>query len=213
MPILKNVIELFYPNVCGFCGGLSKQSICPKCMINIKNSLNFKIEYNNKRKHIYLFKYEDMIRKNLIKYKFQDASYLNESFVKIILKNEKINEILKSYDIIIPVPISKKRKRQRGYNQSELIAKNLAKFIENMECKTNILEKIKDNASQSTLTKMERCENVKGVYKIKPNCEIIGKTIILFDDIYTTGSTANECCKVLENAGAKLVDIFTIAKD
>ncbi len=213
MKILQNIIELIYHNVCRFCGKINKASICSTCMYNIKKMLNVRIEYVKKRKHIYLFKYEDIIRQKLIEYKFADKSYINESFVKIILKNKKVNEILKSYDIIIPVPISKKRNFERGYNQSELIAKNISKFIENIECKTNILVKIKDNEKQSTLTKTKRIRNVKGVYKVKENKDIINKNIILFDDIYTTGSTANECCKILEFAGAKNVDILTIAKD
>lgn len=213
MKILQNIIELFYPNVCAFCGKLNKNSICPRCMCNINKIMNVRIENVKRRKHIYLFKYEGIIRQKLIEYKFADKPYINESFVKIILKNKKINEILKSYDIIIPIPISKKRNFERGYNQSELIAKNIAKYMKNLECKTGILEKIKDNDKQSTLSKTKRIQNVKGVYKIKENKDIINKNIILFDDIYTTGSTANECCKMLELSGVKNVDILTIAKD
>ena len=127
-------------------------------------------------------------------------------------KNKKICDKLKSYDIIMPIPISKKRKKQRGYNQSALIARNLAKEF-SMQYDEKVLKKIKDNIAQSSLNKEERIKNVQNVYYINKTNKIIEKKILLVDDIYTTGSTANECSKIVKKAGAKEVGIFTIAKD
>ena len=116
------------------------------------------------------------------------------------------------YDIIIPVPISRERQKKRGYNQSLLIAKKIANQLR-AKVDINILIKQKNNVQQSTLNKQEREENVIDAYKIINQRKIIDKKILLVDDIYTTGSTVNECSKILNLAGAKKIDVFTIAKD
>ena len=146
-------------------------------------------------------------------YKFRDKSYLYELFAKIITKNEKICGILEKYDIIIPVPIHKKRKKQRGYNQSELVARQISKNIANLQLENKAFIKIKNNKPQSTLSKKQRKQNVKNVYKLENKGKIENKNIVLFDDIYTTGNTANEIAKILKRNGANKILVLTIAKD
>ena len=119
---------------------------------------------------------------------------------------------LKKYDIIIPVPISKQRNKNRGYNQSLLLAKEISKEL-NIECIDKCLIKIKNILPQSSLKKEERIRNVKNVYSIKNTQNISGKKILLIDDIYTTGSTVIECSRILAENGAKDIGILTIAKD
>ena len=80
-----------------------------------------------------MFKYEEEIRDKIIEFKFKDKPYLSKTFAKIITKNEKICGNLKNYDIIIPVPMYKIKKAQRGYNQAELLAQNLSQIIK-IEC-------------------------------------------------------------------------------
>ena len=165
--------------------------------------------YNN---HIYFFKYEGVIRKLLINYKFSEKSYLFRTITNFIIKNERFCEIIKSYDIIIPVPISKKRYKERGYNQSYLMAKNIGKYFE-IKVENKCLIKRKNIIEQSRLGKEERQKNIVGVYSLINPCKIQNKRILLIDDIYTTGSTANECCKTLLKANIKLIDVLTVAKD
>ena len=127
---------------------------------------------------------------------------------------KKSFEKLKKYDIIIIVPISNQRKFERGYNQSELIAKEISKIIE-AQIEKKVLYKIKNTVPQSTLNKKQREENAKGVYKAKNIKRIYNKKILLIDDIYTTGNTVNECANTLIQKGIKRKDIgvLTIAKD
>ena len=153
-----------------------------------------------------------MIREKIIQYKFQDKSYIYNTFAKIILKNEKVCGLLKKYDIIIPVPIHRKRKLQRGYNQTQLIAKEIAKNIDIKLC-DDVLVKSKNTIAQSKLNKNKRKQNIKNAFKVLNLEKIQGKNILLFDDIFTTGSTVNECSKILKKAGAKTVGVLTIAKD
>lgn len=127
---------------------------------------------------------------------------------------QKSFENLKKYDIIIIVPISKQRKKDRGYNQSELLAKEISKIIK-IPIATKVLYKIKNTVPQSSLNKKEREKNVKGVYKVKNITKLYDKKILIIDDIYTTGNTLNECAKALIQQGIKKANIgvLTIAKD
>jgi competence protein ComFC len=215
--MLNFVLELIYPKTCGFCGKISKESICRKCEIKIEKEIRPKIISYKKQKdfdyHIYLFKYEGLLRKKIIEYKFNDKPYLYESFVKIIVNNKKICGFLKSYDIIIPVPMYYKKENKRGYNQAKLVARRLSKELKNLDFLDNCLIKKKDTRPQSSLNKIERLNNLNGVYKIENTQKIKDKKIILFDDVYTTGTTANECSRLLKQAGAKKVAVFTLAKD
>ena len=172
-----------------------------------------KISYNNMEfdEHIFFCKYEGTIREKILDYKFSNKAYLYRFFTEIITKSEKKYSFFKKYDIITPVPIHKKRKLKRGYNQTELIARCIAKNYENLRY-MDTLKRVKHTVSQSLLNKVAREQNIKNAYKIN-NVSLEDKSVILFDDIYTTGATANECCKLLKKAGAKKVAVVTIAKD
>ncbi len=161
---------------------------------------------------IYIFNYEGIIRKLILDYKFNEKSYIYVSFVNFILKNEKIFEKLKSYDTIIPVPISRKRMKERGYNQSLLIAKKLSKDLR-IELQANCLFKTRNIIEQSKLNKEQRMQNIQNVYELKNEQILTNKQILLIDDIYTTGSTVNECSKVLSRANPKKIDVLVLAKD
>ncbi len=162
--------------------------------------------------HIYIFKYDGIVREEIIKYKFQEKSYSYKMFSEIILKDKELCKMLSEYEIIISVPVSKKRKKERGYNQTELISKEICKRL-NIEYAKDILYKTKNTIAQSKLNKEQREENAKGVYEIRNLDKINGKKVLLIDDIYTTGSTVNECSKMLRQAQLKKIGIFTIAKD
>ena len=212
------ILDLVYPPVCGICGKFNREFLCKKCQKVLEAEAKFQIDQVDNQEyffenHLYIFKYEGIIRKLILNYKFNEKSYLYKTFVNFLLKNEKFFKILKSYDTIIPVPVSSKRMNERGYNQSELIADDIVKQITECECITDCLIKNKNIIEQSKLNKEQRQKNIQGVYILKNKEKLINKEILLIDDIYTTGSTANECCKVLQKAKPKKIDVFTIAKD
>lgn len=147
-------------------------------------------------------------------YKFKEKPYIYKTIVSFLGKKQKSFENLKKYDIILIVPINKKREKERGYNQSELIAKEISKIIL-AKIEKHILYKIKNTKPQSTLNKQQREENAKGAYIAKNTLKIENKKILIIDDIYTTGNTVNECAKMLIEKGIKKsnIGILTIAKD
>lgn len=188
-----------------------------KCKNLLEKQAKFEIEEKQKnnfyfQEHLYIFEYQGMIRKTMINYKFNDKSYLYKTIVNFLLKNKKFFQILKSYDTILPVPISSKRRKERGYNQSELIAKEIAKKT-GIDYNNQCLFKTKNIVEQSKLNKEERQKNIQGVYEIRNKPILENKQILLVDDIYTTGSTVNECSKMLSQAEPKKIGVFTLAKD
>ena len=213
--LIEQIISYIFPNVCGICGKICENSLCPSCSVKLKKIAKYEIESISNKNFsylAYLFKYSGIIREKLIVYKFKDHSYLYKTFSKIIIKNKKICRFIKSYDIIISVPIHKKRFRQRGYNQSELLAREISRNLE-VPIEKEVLIKTKNNNAQSTLNKSERIKNTIDVYAIINSEKVKNKKVLLVDDIYTTGSTANECSRMLKQAGASEIAVLTIAKD
>ena len=221
--IQEKITNLIYPQTCGICGKIATKSICPKCNRELKKQAEVnilqkeEIEENIKKEKyfeelMYIFKYEGQVRKLILDYKFNEKSYLYKTFVNFLLKNEKIFENIKKYDKIIPVPISKKRNKERGYNQSMLIAEEIANKT-NLELVNNCLIKTKNIIEQSKLNKEDRQQNIQGVYSLQNERLITNKKILLVDDIYTTGSTVNECCKILQQANPKTIGVLVLAKD
>lgn len=122
-------------------------------------------------------------------------------------------------DLIVPVPLHIKRFRKRGFNQAYLLIKEWISFADafNIELphskiEKNALIKNKQTEAQTGLDRKQRQANIKNTFSIENSSKIIGKTILLVDDVYTTGATANECAKVLLNEGAKSVDVLTLAR-
>ncbi len=227
MYFIEKALEYIFLPSCGICGKLGEGYLCKKCgkdlekyLINTKEKVLIDLMENDFNKDIsysiinkfHIFRYEEVIRKLIIQYKFNDKSYLYKMFCEFILKDKKAFDFIKSYDIIIPVPIHKKRMKKRGYNQSELIVKELAKRVK-IESGIKVLVKTINNKQQSTLSGKLRKENTKNVYKLINQEKINNKKILLFDDIYTTGATANECILELKKAEPKEIGLITLAKD
>lgn len=119
------------------------------------------------------------------------------------------NEI--SCDIITWVPLSRKRLRKRGYDQARLLAEELSR-ISGVGC-CRLLQKTRNNPAQSgTGSAEKRRANVSGVYRAADEDQVKGKSILLVDDIVTTGATLSECARVLISAGAREVKAVTVAR-
>lgn len=231
--ILEKALNLIFPMKCGICGKIGLP-ICKECEEKIKQyQINLIVRENigtdneedcagkkeitkNKPNYsktklsvqkIFIYKYQEIIRTLLINYKFNNESYLSYSFANLIKNNKTIYPILKFYDIIIPVPLHKRRYLERGYNQTELIAKKLEIPIE-----TKCLLKAKNIKPQSTKTAKERKYDIKNAFIIQNEDKIKNKKLLVLDDIYTTGSTANECIKTLSKVTNK-IGFLAIAKD
>lgn len=157
--------------------------------------------------------YEGTLSEAIHIFKYQKkqamAKHLNAVVTDALLQK------LADTDIIIPVPLHKRRLNERGFNQSLLIAHYLSKRL-CIPLSIDGLQRVRWTRPQIELSKDERLKNVRGAFAIgtglKPDTILKNKTVVLVDDVYTTGATVNECAKVLKKAGANEVVVFTIAR-
>jgi ComF family protein len=154
-----------------------------------------------------LFEFQEIIQAliHLLKYKRHlTLAY----FFALEAKNRFNLDEGNCYNEIIPVPLYKTRKRERGYNQSEEIARALSKLI-NVPVKTEHLVRIRFTSTQTRMSREEREKNVFQAFHCPANLK--SKSILLIDDVITTGSTVEACVKILKESGAKKVDVLVIA--
>ncbi len=199
MKITEYLINFIFPKRCLYCGNkIVKGYACNGCEPAEKIScriFNIAMGKNSRMLRIYSAnRYGDIYRKSLHNFKFNYKKYLASSFAECIS-----DRIANNGDYILTyVPMTEKKKRERGYNQSQLLAEKLGK-LKNLTVKTLLIKKC-ENRIQHSLNKSERKENVKGVFMAVG--DIKGQKIIIVDDIITTGSTMCECTAMLYRAGA-----------
>lgn len=203
--------------MCGICGKLDTNSLCRKCRIKLEEHKQIQTNLPKEsegqfQEFMSLFSYEGIIRDLLIDYKFKEKPYLAKTLGNFIISQKPIQEKIQTYDLLIPVPISKKRKKERGYNQSLLLA-NEIKANSKQQINNQCLEKVQNIIEQSKLTKEERKLNIQGVYRLKNEQTIENKKVLLIDDIYTTGSTIKECCQTLAKGKPSKIGVLVVAKD
>ncbi len=212
MNFIDKIARIFFPVTCGLCGEkINERYTCRKC-VNIIEYYHKRVVISENKENYYdkiisILPYKGIFKIKMLNYKFQGAKYLGMVFAEI-LANKILNEAIQA-DIIMAVPISKERLKERGYNQSAIIARKISR-ITKIPYTEKVLIKHKNNLRQSELTLYERQRNVKNAYSIKNIESIKCKKIILIDDIYTTGATLNECAKILKNYGAKEVIACTV---
>lgn len=194
--------RIIYRNHCTRCGAPmpdNSTSVCFNC-----KSTNF--DFENCRA---CFAYSGKIRSAIYKFKYKHQSFLAEPFAKFMAKLYATTDW--DIDIVTFVPLHNKREKSRGYNQSKLLAIEFCKLTKLPLIDST--ERIIDTPSQTSKTRDERIKNIKDAFKIKKECktQIANKNILVIDDVYTTGSTANEISKVLIKNGAQKIYVLTLA--
>ena len=156
--------------------------------------------------------YDGVMRTAIHRMKFQKRKRLAEPLgvllVQYLSQTPGIN--LEEMDAIIPIPLHRRRLRQRGFNQAELLAGVIGRYYELPVI--NALERIKDTHPQFDLSGEARRINVHGAFKVSDSRSVYNRRLLLFDDIYTTGSTLTESSKALMIAGARRVEILTLSR-
>jgi len=202
MKIFNKILAVLFPQKCLGCKK-ENEILCPDCLLKISRP---DTPYLN-GVHI-AANYQDLVlKKALWMLKYQGVKQLAKPLAELI--KERIWKKLETGDwLVVPVPLSKKKLRHRGYNQAELIAKELSANV-----RADILFKKFHTKSQVEVkNREERLANIIGSFEIKNPEKIKGKKIILIDDVLTTGATMREAKKVLKNAGAKKVVGIVVAR-
>jgi len=217
--ILNGILNIVFPVKCVSCGKNGKD-FCLKCLSDAP------LAERETAKWIFpLYDYRHpSIKKALQLFKYNGKKRLANIFAEILYGKiiEELSElsVMENFTnaILIPIPLSAKRYRERGFNQAELICKELIKLDKekNFSLENNILIKPRETEHQARIhNRTERLKNIIGSFSIKNEKENIskikGRNIILIDDITTTGATLNEAKKTLKQAGARKVIAFTVA--
>jgi len=143
-------------------------------------------------------------------FKYQQKLYIGQTLSHLFVQHLKTNLAQQEQpDVLIPIPLYKRRIQQRGFNQAQELARYISKKT-SINIDQNILIRIKATSSQRGLTAKERRKNIHNAFAIKHNMPY--QHIVLIDDVMTTGNTLNEAAKVLKKAGATKVDAWTIAR-
>ncbi len=192
-------LSRFSPPFCPQCGlPQTSPSLCPSCK---EDPLPFR--------HRSFGPYEGTLKEMIHKFKFEGQRSLKKPLS--LLLYETFKELKEPVDLIIPIPLTRKRLVERGFNQSLLLAKELG-IRTGLKVKGNILIKVKETPPQTSLGSKERRSNLKGAFFLKEPSLVFGKRVLLVDDVFTTGSTLREAFYVLKQAGAKTVMAITLAR-
>lgn len=208
--VIEALLNLLFPPKCPFCGKVQDvPGICPDCEKDLPwiPGAEALREGPGGLRCAGAVWYEKTVRDALLRLKFQGASEIAEPLGELIARCAA-EQFGGEFDTVTWVPVSKKRLRKRGYDQSELLARSACRFWDIRPVR--LLEKKVDNPAQSGIHDgAARRANVLGVYEAVG--DVAGKRILLIDDICTTGATLIECTRVLEDAGAEQVVCVAVA--
>lgn len=210
MGILKSMGNFLFPeeNICFFCKEYMESDegyICNSCK-DLIQFLHREVTLDNPYidRIYYSVFYNRFIKENIHAFKFNGKSYLYKPFGEILLSTIYKKDLIEGIDLVAFVPMHRKKKALRGYNQSELIAEYVASKIDKPLLNNNLI-KVKWTKDQNKLGKIERARNLKNSFKVINKEDFKGKKILLVDDIITTGATMEELSKILIQNGAKKV--------
>lgn len=237
--LLSTVVNTIYPNKCLNCAENSVNNVhtlCIECWQQLsfitnpycdlcgapKNVAEEACSCTMQANSIKYFKgiraillYSGVTRNLIKKFKYHHCTSLQRLFYKWFSLNLSLPplHLIDNY-VIVPVPLHARKLKERGYNQAWILAKTLSKYYNKMKCIENILIRNKYTSSQSKLSQRERKINVQDAFSVNQKYVkfINGRTIILIDDVITTGATVNECAKILLQYNARAVEVIALAK-
>ena len=201
-------------NICLFCGEKIDKNVpyflCGECIERLE-FLNREVYIDSPyiEKAVYSLFYNEYTRGKIYEYKYYNKSYLYKTFGEILKYTIEDVPFLSNIDVITYVPIHRRRKAKRGFDQSELIADYVSEAL-NIPLSKGNLVRTKHTIAQNKLARSKRLENISGAFKVKDGDEFYNKEILLIDDIITTGVTLNECGKALLESGGKKVYALAI---
>lgn len=213
MNLLNAILNLIYPPKCPFCGRVlerGEEGMCTRCQRTLPwtDGANPCVDFCDIS--LSPLKYQGGVREAVHRYKFNYGRVHSRLFGTLMAQclHDRWSDPV---DAVVWVPLSRKHRRRRGYDQAELLARRVGELsgIPVVEG----LEKIRETATQSGIEKpSERRANVLGAYQVKPEVDLSGKRVVLVDDVVTSGATLAECASCLRMAGVESVAALTFAR-
>ncbi len=214
-PVCNNIIPVGYKDLCPDCTGLLTYAQEPYCM-RCGKPVDEEKEYCSdceRNKHSYdegraVFIYDEYMSKSIYRFKYSGKREFANFYGKVM--TERLGEKIRRWDpdAIVPVPVHKSKLRSRGYNQAELIAKQISKRMK-IPVKSDIVIRQSATTVQKNLSAKARQNNLKKAFKVIPNSVQLN-SILIVDDIYTTGATVDAVARCLKDAGVRKVYFATL---
>ncbi len=230
------MLEIFFPKTCSFCTSLTDKPLCMNCTEDLylmdkvdccakcgepfghieKSAEGNELCLRCIKDEFYfdfarsVFFHKGFIKELVHKLKYRKKIILAQALSELLILNFPFSAF--DFDTVIPVPLHKSKLRKREYNQSSLLAKKVAGYF---NCNFDPFNLVKINKSKPQFEMgnlLQRIKNVRNLFEARSNKNIEGKNILLIDDVYTTGSTINECSKVLLKAGAAKIGALTLTR-
>lgn len=223
--IFQDFVSLFYPRLCLACSDAlvkGEEIICTRCLLEMPRS-NYHLDpvnpffrklqgRINAQVVIAMFKF---VKQTRVQHLLHGLKYKNHLEIAVLLGRMYGTELAEAgfsdqFDLIIPVPLHKSRKRSRGYNQSERFGSGLSQAL-GIPCSDEVVERVVRTETQTRKTRLYRWQNVNEVFQLIDQEKIENRRILLVDDVITTGATVEACGSVLLQAGCKNISIACIA--
>ena len=236
-PFWRAFLDFFLPPKCPFCGNFadsfSPERPCPSCLSRLKFFSSPRcprcgtgFPSTSDRDHLCsaclsaeppfgkarsLCPYEGLIAETITRFKFGGVARLARPLGVLLAEYQDPEFPFSEIDLLIPVPLHTRRLRERGFNQSLLLARQVSQR-RSIPLNFTALQRSRQTQPQTQLSGPERRKNVRGAFEVRSAEALAGKRVLLIDDVLTTGATVQECAKALVDAGVKSVDVLTLAR-
>lgn len=223
--LTNSLISLFFPELCVACNQrqhIKGQLFCVSCLFHLQPS-DYHLQAENPIKDhfygkipithgaaLYHFVKSGRVQSIMHNLKYRKMPYIGIELGKILGEKLRESPYYQDIDVVIPIPLHPKKLMKRGFNQSEKVALGLAESM-GISVETKAVKRIVNTPSQTTLSRADRLENVKDAFQVTESPSMKEKSILLVDDVLTTGATLAVCGKALLEGGCKQIFIATIA--
>lgn len=233
---VESLLNLFFPNFRCICCGeeseLNSMGLCSKCQIGLKNDqkdfthcatcpifipiadkhcINCRgLKEHSFKAALAVFPYQGEIRKIIHDFKYRGAIKWAKPLGTLMGQAVGQDHRFRDIKMVIPVPLHESRQKIRGYNQSELLAREIGREL-GLPVEGDIINRAKNTPSQTGLDRKGRHDNLANAFEIRNSGNLQGENILLVDDIYTTGATVENCSRILKEGGAKNIFVVTCA--
>ena len=234
---LNSGLGFLYPEICQICEAgraaakegyvcsncwrqvrFIRPPFCERCGLPFEGDITTAFECTNCREMEFHFSSarSAVVAKSIVLETIHRFKYQRELWFGTFLADLLLREALpalhgQNWNYIVPVPLHPVKEREREFNQAELLARHLSRAA-SIPLNSGLLRRVAPTLTQTRLTRQQRAENMRGAFALANGVKLNGENIILLDDVFTTGATTSACAKVLKNAGAGNVCVWTIAR-
>ena len=222
---LKELTDIIFPRHCVCCGQMllgDERHLCTSCLMHLPYTCNAAVAGNDTEQHfqayhdmvaamsLLYFSHHEDTRRIVHRIKYGGDRRLAVAMGRLMGETLVHSRRFADIDVLIPVPLHRRREQQRGYNQSEMLCRGIA-LQTGRPVSTGNLVRTVNTASQTHMNIDERAANVHGVFTVRQPAKLAGLHILLVDDVITTGSTTSACCDALYEAGNVTVSVASLA--